>query len=141
MSNRFLLLPHRSSLAPRGSGICGPYVGFRHASTAYDMDGKIPIYDWDQIQSRDPYEFFLSGASPVQYLENVDASTERELVIFRDSFGSSLAPLLVSGYRKITLIDLRYVSSDLLDQLVTFEEQDVLFLYSTLLWNQSGTIK
>ena len=109
--------------------------------TAYDMDGKIPIYDWDQIQSRDPYEFFLSGASPVQYLENVDASTERELVIFRDSFGSSLAPLLVSGYRKITLIDLRYVSSDLLDQLVTFEEQDVLFLYSTLLWNQSGTIK
>ena len=61
--------------------------------------------------------------------------------MFRDSFGSSLAPLLAGSYRKITLIDLQYISSDLLESYVCFQEQDVLFLYSALIWNQSGTIR
>ena len=61
--------------------------------------------------------------------------------MLRDSFGSSLAPPLAGSYRKITLIDLRYISSDLLESYVRFQEQDVLFLYSALIWNQSGTIR
>ena len=35
-------------------------------------------------------------------------ATDRELVIFRDSFASSLAPLLMEQYAKITLVDIRY---------------------------------
>ena len=109
--------------------------------TARDLEGEIPLYDWEKAQGRDPYEFFLSGASPIQVLENPAALSDRELVVFRDSFGSSLAPLLAGSYRKITLIDLRYISSDLLESYVRFQEQDVLFLYSALIWNQSGTIR
>lgn len=109
--------------------------------TARDLNGEISIYDREKAQGRDPYDFFLSGASPIQILENPEALSDRELVIFRDSFGSSLAPLLTGSYRKITLIDLRYISSDLLESYVHFQEQDVLFLYSTLIWNQSGTIR
>ena len=30
-------------------------------------------------------------------LENPDAGTDKELVIFRDSFAASLAPLLLNG--------------------------------------------
>lgn len=74
-------------------------------------------------------------------MENPAATSQRELILFRDSFGSSLAPLLTSSYQKITLIDLRYISSDLLDSYVRFQDQDVLFLYSALIWNQSGTIR
>jgi hypothetical protein len=74
-------------------------------------------------------------------LENPLAETERELVIFRDSFGSSLAPLLLDGYRKITLIDLRYVSSSYLDKLITFDQQDVLFLYSVGLVNSGRLLR
>ena len=54
---------------------------------------------------------------------------DKNLILFRDSYGSSLAPLLASGYRTITLVDLRYLSSDQLDQYIDFEDQDVLFLY------------
>lgn len=109
--------------------------------TARDLNGEIPIYDSTKVHGRDPYEFFLCGASPIQVLNNPAAPTDRELIVFRDSFGSSLVPLLVSGYHNITLIDLRYISSDLLDEYVTFDNQDVLFLYSTLLWNHSETLK
>lgn len=59
----------------------------------------------------DAYDLFLTGAAAFLILENKNNLGGRELVIFRDSFASSLAPLLMEGYSKITLIDLRYLSS------------------------------
>ncbi len=53
----------------------------------------------------------------------------------RDSFGSSLAPLLVKGYDEIVLIDIRYISSKRLGTMVDFQDSDVLFLYSSLILN------
>ena len=41
----------------------------------------------------------------------------------------------------MTLVDTRYLSSDLLDQFVDFHGQDVLFLYSSLILNSSAAIK
>jgi len=63
------------------------------------------------------------------------------LVIFRDSFGSSIAPLFAQGYKKITLVDIRYMHPDMLEHYVEFENQDVLFLYSTLVLNNAETLK
>ena len=69
--------------------------------------------------------------------ELMKCATDKELILFRDSFGSSLAPLLVSNYKKITLVDIRYMSSKILDQYIDFTNQDVLFLYSTVVLNQN----
>ena len=60
--------------------------------------------------------------------------------IFRDSFGSSIAPLLSEGYAKITLVDIRYLRADLLERFIEFKNQDVLFLYSTSVLNHSETL-
>ena len=87
--------------------------------------------------TQDKYDIYLSGATPIISIENKNANTDKELLLFRDSFGSSLAPLLVENYRKITLIDLRYISSKLLSQFIEFKNQDVLFLYSTVVLNQN----
>lgn len=93
------------------------------------------IYDLAKGNGKDSYELFLSGADPLLVIENPKASSQKELVVFRDSFGSSLLPLLTARYASITLIDLRYMKSDLLPQYVSFKDQDVLFLYSTLILN------
>ena len=95
----------------------------------------------DKAYGKDPYEMFLSGSLSLITIENPNATTDKELVIFRDSFGSSIAPLLVEGYAKVTLVDIRYVASDLVGRFVDFENQDVLFLYSTLVLNNSVTLK
>ena len=63
------------------------------------------------------------------------------MVLFRDSFGSSLAPLLLQGYRKVTLVDIRYMDPKLLSNYVNFQNADVLFLYSTLVLNSSGALR
>ncbi|MGN0316253.1 MAG: DHHW family protein [Fusicatenibacter sp.] len=93
------------------------------------------LYDLDKASGKDPYDLFLSGAQPLLVIENPLADTDRELILFRDSFGSNLAPLLAEGYARITIVDTRYVSARLLGELISFDDQDVLFLYSTTMLN------
>ena len=107
----------------------------------YETGKTGSVYDMTKLDSRDFYDVYLSGARALLTIENPNAKTNRELVIFRDSFGSSMAPLLVSDYAKVTLVDIRYIQPDLLGQFLDFHGQDVLFLYSTLVLNNSAALK
>ncbi len=107
----------------------------------YETDTWLPVYDTAQAEGIDPYALFLSGSKSLLRLENPNAQTDRELIVFRDSFGSSLAPLLASGYRAVTLVDIRYLAPERLPQFLTITNQDVLFLYSTTVLNNSDAIK
>ncbi len=99
------------------------------------------LYDESKLAGEDLYETFLSGPVSLLRIENPNAQTDRELILFRDSFGSSLAPLLVHGYQSVTLVDVRYVNSAMLDRFLEFKGQDVLFLYSTLVLNNSSQMQ
>ena len=99
------------------------------------------MYNMEKASGKDPYEVFLSGTAPLITIENPQASGEKELVIFRDSFGSSIAPLFAEGYKKITVVDIRYLQSDFVGNFVKFTNQDVLFLYSTTLLNNSTALR
>ena len=106
-----------------------------------ETEKESKIYDMNKLGSRDPYEIFLSGAAALLYIENPKATTDRELIVLRDSFGSSIVPLLVHGYKKITLVDIRYIQSDIIGDYINFDNQDVLFLYSTPILNNSSSLK
>ena len=69
-------------------------------------------------------------------IENPNATTDKTLVVFRDSFGSSLVPLLVQDYAKVTLVDIRAGSTSIPNlKMVDFADADVLFMYSSLVLN------
>ncbi len=99
------------------------------------------VYDMSKLESRDLYDVFLSGSRSLLTIENPNAATDKELIVFRDSFGSSIVPLLVQDYARVTLVDIRYIQIDVLGRFLEFNGQDVLFLYSTLVLNNSSTIK
>ena len=107
----------------------------------YETGSYGSVYDLSKLEGKDMYEVFLSGSVSMLTIENPQATTERELIVFRDSFGSSLAPLLVQGYKTVTLVDVRYISSQMLDRFLDFHGQDVLFLYSTLVLNNAFMLK
>lgn len=113
------------------------------ACKVYDHENQrgIPVYDLNLAAGRDGYEMYLSGALSVITIENPSAVTDKELVIFRDSFGSSIAPLLIDGYSKITLLDIRYLNEKMIGEYVTFDNQDVLFLYSTSVLNNESSFR
>ena len=99
------------------------------------------VYSIEKLNSLDSYEVFLDGASSFIEIYNNFNLTNRELIVFRDSFGSSLVPLLIPYYSKITVIDNRYITSNNFKNFVSFTNQDILFLYSTLIINNSYSLK
>lgn len=111
--------------------------------TVYDHEtGKNgPVYDLSKLSGKDPYEVYLSGPKSLLTITNPAGQPGKELVVFRDSFGSAMIPLLIADYQTVTVVDIRYIQTDLLERFVDFHGQDVLLLYSTLVLNNSETIK
>lgn len=107
----------------------------------YENKKKTKIYDMDKLNALDKYDIYLSGATPLMTITNTKSTENREMIVFRDSYASSLIPLLVEGYSKITLIDTRYISPQILDRYINFENKDILFIYSTMIINNSSSLK
>lgn len=107
----------------------------------YETETDGGVYDFDAAQDA-PYDLFLSGSRSLLRIDSPDALSDRTLVVFRDSFGSSLIPLLAESYRTVYAVDIRYLSSDLLGRFVDFPaDADVLLLYSTTVLHNSITLK
>ena len=107
----------------------------------YETKEQGGIYNFKKLRGYDKYDIYLSGATPLIEISNSNNKTNKTLVIFRDSYASSLAPLLMEGYSKITLVDTRYISPKILNEYVNFENADILFIYSTLVINNSMALK
>lgn len=104
----------------------------------YETGQTVGIYDRGKFHGKDGYDVFLGGTKALLRIDNPNAETERELVVFRDSFGSSLIPLLVQGYKHIYVVDIRYVVPDAIPHYVDMAGKDTLLLYSALILNQKA---
>ena len=109
--------------------------------TIHDSGATASVLDTTKLNSRDLYDVFLSGGAAVLEITNPAGQAGKELIVFRDSFGSSMVPLLVHDYETVWVLDTRYVNPAMLSQFVDFSGQDVLFLYSTLILNSSGALR
>ena len=110
-----------------------------------EKEREEPVYNEEVVnETNNKYDLFLSGAAAIQQIKNTEANNGKKLILFRDSFGSSITPLLISNYEEILLVDIRYVNSNLLSNYIDFNEyknQDVLFLYNTRVINKSGIFR
>ena len=107
----------------------------------HDNGQTAKVFDKTRLGSKDLYDVFLSGGAAVLEIKNPAGQPGKELVVFRDSFGSSMVPLLVNDYETVWVLDTRYVNPAMLGQFVEFKGQDVLFLYSTLILNSSSALR
>ena len=110
-------------------------------SLGHNNQEDLPIYYEEGLGGMDSYDVFLYGAQPLITLVNTHYPQGKELLLFRDSYGSSIAPIMLEAYSKITLIDLRYITQELLGEFVEFNGQDVLFMYSSTIANNSDIIR
>ena len=108
----------------------------------YETERQEPLYDLSAVETDTPYDLYLQGSRSLLRVDSPLAATDKTLVVFRDSFGSSLLPLLSESYRTIYAVDIRYLSSQLLGRFLTPDgSEDVLFLYSTMVLQNSRTLK
>jgi hypothetical protein len=100
----------------------------------------MPIYT-PAAAGADGYDLFLGGAQPLLKIDNPAQKNGQQLVIFRDSFGSSLAPLLVPAYSEIIVADIRYIRPEALGNFVSFQNGcDILYLFSSSVLNTAGAL-
>lgn len=108
----------------------------------YETDAQEPLYDLSAVETDTPYDLYLQGSRSLLRIDSPLSATDKTLVVFRDSFGSSLIPLLAESYRTIYAVDIRYLSSHMVGRFLSFDgSEDVLFLYSTLVLQNSRTMK
>ena len=107
----------------------------------YETNGYEKVYDLIKLNSLDKYNVYLSGSVSLLKIESMNTDSTKDLIVFRDSYGSSLIPLMMNGYKNITVVDTRYISPSMLSNYIDFNNKDILFLYSTLLINDSFTLK
>ena len=108
----------------------------------YETDARETLYDLSAVETDTPYDLYLQGSRSLLRIDSPLSATDRTLVGFRDSFGSSLIPLLAESYRTIYAVDIRYLSSQMVGRFLSFDgSEDVLFLYSTLVLQNSRTMK
>ena len=89
------------------------------------------LYYDEYITADDAYDVFLGGACTVIVIENTCNPDGKTLYLFSDSFGRSLAPLLVSDYGRVVVFDIRYIkTSRALETVPPEQGSDILFAYS-----------
>ena len=83
----------------------------------------------DQASGWDGYAVYLNGNHGRVEILNPSAPAGT-LLVFRDSYGSCLLPLLSASYSRVVAVDARYWSGTFSDVLAAEGADDVLFCYS-----------
>ncbi|MBP3544661.1 MAG: hypothetical protein J6J86_10570 [Lachnospiraceae bacterium] len=89
------------------------------------------LYNYEYLEKKDKYSFFLNNIHPMIEITNEAADTERELVLVKDSYANCMVPFLVNHYSKVYVIDPRYYKnavSELVNE--NTAHTDILLLYN-----------
>ena len=87
------------------------------------------LYDSSKLDTRDKYGVFLGGNTSVIDIRTVSTSQKR-LLIVKDSFADCFIPFLAPYYREIVVVDPRYYSGTMDEIMDTYRITDALILYS-----------
>ena len=87
------------------------------------------LYDSSKLETRDKYGVFLGGNTSVVDIRTVSTSQKRLLVV-KDSFADCFIPFLAPYYREIVVVDPRYYSGTMHDIMDSYRITDALILYS-----------
>lgn len=109
----------------------------------FDTKNMTVIYkDYDSMYFRefldvkDKYSSFLGQNSPIVTVENENAKSDKSLLIIKDSYAHCAVPFLSKEYKKVTMLDLRYIQTDF-QIMVSLEDYDqLLFLYNVITFSE-----
>lgn len=106
----------------------------------YDTKKKVPtLYDVSKLDERDPYEVF-TGGNHTQIKIRTNVSTDRRLLIIKDSYANAMLPYLVENFAEINVLDLRYFTGSVADVIENNDVTDVLFLNNVNTFNSDASI-
>ncbi len=89
------------------------------------------LYLRDFLSKKDKYSSFTGSNAPIVTIET-DVDNGKSLLMIKDSYAHSLVPFLSKHFSKITMVDMRYINTDL-RAFVNLESYDrVMFMYNAI---------
>ena len=94
------------------------------------------LYFREFLEIKDKYSSFLGQNSPLVTVENPTAKTDKSLLVIKDSYAHSLVPFLSKEYKKVTMIDLRYINTDFRVMAPIKDYDQMLFVYNVITFSE-----
>lgn len=86
------------------------------------------LYDSAKLETRNQYDLFLGGDTSLIDIKTVSTS-ERRLLLIKDSFANCFVPFLEPYFREVVMVDPRYYSGTIDEIMDAYRITDVMFLY------------
>ena len=87
------------------------------------------VFDPQKLNAKSKYEVFFGGNFSQVVIES-SSSSEKVLMVVKDSYANSLIPLLIPHYKKIIIVDPRYYNDNIQNIIDTEGVTDMLWLYN-----------
>ena len=87
------------------------------------------FYKLNNLNKKDTYTVFGGSNHPI-YSIKTPVSSQRKLLLIKDSYANSFIPFLSQDYREIIVIDPRYFFDDISEIIKANGITDILFLYN-----------
>lgn len=102
------------------------------ASFVVTLDGEETdgFYHYDQLEEKDKYLFFFGGNYSEVVITNEASNEGRNLLLIKDSFANSFAPMAAENYDHVYMVDMRYFRGDMRAYMEEHNITDVLVLYN-----------
>ncbi len=109
------------------------------------FDGrKETVYDSLYVRSyldvKDKYSSFTGSNSPLVTIET-DVDNGKNLLLIKDSYAHSLVPFLANHYSRITMVDMRYINTDLNKFIDLGEYQQAMFMFNAVTFSSDLDIR
>lgn len=101
-----------------------------HVKVTYQNILSDSLYNYDYLDTKDKYSFFLNNINDVINIVNIDCHNGRRLLIAKDSYANCFVPFLVNNYETITVLDTRYYMYGISTLLEQKRITDILILYN-----------
>ena len=105
---------------------------FAPSVTSVKINGeeKDGLFDFPKLDTRDKYAFFLWGNNGITEIANDEAETEDTLLVVKDSYANCLVPFLTQNYKKVVVIDLRFLDEDLSKVIEREHPEEIILNYN-----------
>lgn len=87
------------------------------------------VFDQSKLNGKSKYEVFFGG-NYAQVVIETNSSSERVLMVVKDSYANSLIPLLIPHFKKIIVVDPRYYNDNIQNIIDSEGVTDCLWLYN-----------
>lgn len=102
-----------------------------NVEVVYDLDKTSDsLFASNNLNVKDQYTYYLDGNHSIVNIDNKDNSSNKNLLVIKDSYAHILVPMLVPHYDTVTMIDMRYYKANVSEYIEQNNINEILILYS-----------